>query len=781
MKQKLALFIAATAAGLSAVSTQAEIVFSAIQLESNKTPEAFQEAPVVQNVVVKGNQRVETNTVISFLGVVPGAPVTPEAIDTALNTLLDSGLFADAAIEQKGSTLVVTVEENPIVNSVRFEGNKKIDDDILEGEVALESRGAFSKSVLQQDANRILQLYQRKGRFATRVDPQIVPLSQNRVDVVFEVDEGNKTDIQKINFVGNEAFSNGRLKRVIETKEDSILRFWSGADIYDEDRLAYDEELLRRFYNQNGYPDFQIVSANGEIAQDQGEFYVTFVLDEGPKYRFGDFTVQSELPYVKTENLDDIVDVRSKQRYDSRELKDAVNAITEELSKKGYAFVEVSPLLARKPEQGLVDVAFRVSEGPRVYVENIDINGNVRTLDKVVRREFRLAEGDPYNSEKIKRSLQRVRNLGFFSNVDVETTPGSAVDKIDVALNVDEKSTGELTFGAGFSSNDGPLGEVSLTERNLLGRGQYAKLSASISSISQQFEVGFTEPYFLGKDFALGFDAFKVTREGNNSRSNLAYDSDSFGGKIRASYPISEHLRHSLRYEYRSDDIDNIDPAASLFVQGQAGDYTTSSIGHTLTYDRRDNRFDPTEGFYVRLNQDYAGLGGDAEYHRHEVQGAAYFPIYSDDVIFKLSGRAGYIEGLNNQNVRINDRFFVGGRLLRGFDNEGIGPRDRASLDPIGGNSYYVGTAELQFPLGLPEELGFKGSVFVDAGSLFDNEDADANPNAVFDEDDIRASVGAGISWKSPIGPIRIDYAHAFQDQAFDETEKIRFSFGTQF
>ena len=442
----------------------------------------------------------------------------------------------------------------------------------------------------------------------------------------------------------------------------------------------------------------------------------------------------------------------------------------------GYAFVEIRPKLERHAENKNIDLTYKILEGPRVYVNRINIEGNVRTLDEVIRREFRVNEGDPFDAAKIRRSQQRIQNLDYFSKVDVKKRRvPDAPDKVDIDVNVEEKSTGELTLGAGFSTADGPIFDSSVTERNLLGTGQYLRLGLTLAGQRQEGTFSYTEPYLFDREIAAGFDLFRRTRD---RQSESSFDSETSGVTLRATYALSEHLSHHVRYSLRSDDITNIDPLASRFIKDQEGQTTTSLFGHSLIYDDRDSAVSPTEGFYVRYNQDIAGLGGDAKHMLNEIRSIYYMPVYESDVVLSLAGKGGYIFGLGKDGVLINNRFFVGSDDIRGFRSDGIGPRDRNTKDALGGNIYYAGTAELTFPLGLPEELGVSGAVFTDVASLWTVDDSGTD---IEDDSTPRMSVGAGIAWNSPFGPIRIDVAAPLQKNQYDETEVIRFSFGTRF
>ena len=741
---------------------------------------------VVDEVLVQGNQRIEGDTVRSYIGVAVGDRVDSAAINDALKALYATGLFADVNIRREGNALAVGVVENPIINRLAFEGNRRIKDEALETEVQLRPRIVFTRSRVQSDVQRIVQVYRRSGRFAATVEPKVIQLPQNRVDLVFEISEGPLTEIQKITFIGNKVFQDGRLRSTISTKEARWYRFFTSADKYDPDRLNFDRELLRRHYLANGYADFRVVSAVAELSRNRADFFITITVEEGERYTFGDIDVSSDLRGVDAEFLRPLVTTGPGETYNADKVEDSIQKLTFELGRLGYAFVDVRPEIERDRESRQISVNYSVDEGPRVYVDRINIVGNVRTLDRVVRREMRLAEGDAFNAAKLRRSQQRIRGLGFFEKVEVRDEKGLlddkalgaaednfADDRTSVTIEVEEQSTGELWFGLGYSSSDKIGGEIGIRERNLLGRGQDLNLTLSVSSRRQDIDLSFTEPYFLNRDIAAGFDLFNRQRD----QENTSFDRNSTGFTLRAGYPFAERLRHAVRYTLRSDKIEDVSSSASRFIQDQKGTRLTSSIGQTVTYDLRDDRFFPTEGYLVRVSQDLAGLGGDVHYIRHILKYAYHKRLWGE-WIGELSIDEGHIFGLG-ENVSLSDRFFLGGSSFRGFAAGGVGPRDTSTLDFLGGTVYYVGTAEASVPLGILQEFGVFGRLFTQVGSLAD-PDLDSKVN-VFDVGKARVSSGFGVSWRSPFGPIRLDFAWALRKEQFDREETFRFSFGTRF
>lgn len=757
------------------LSTSSALAETSVVTSDGSAVANVRSGEVVSDIIVEGNQRIEKDTILAQLSIHSGDVFRDESIDASLKRLFGTGLFSDVRIERRLNTLVIKVVENPILNKIAYEGNKRIEDEALEKEILLKPRSVYTRTKVQNDVKRILALYQRNGRFSAAVVPKVIQLPQNRVNLVFEIEEGAVTEIKRIDFLGNKVYDDAKLGKVISSREDAWFRFFSSDDKYDPERMQYDQELLRQFYVDHGYADFQVTSAVAELTPEKDAFYLTYTVEEGALYNFGDIKVNSRIRDVSADDLMERVNTDSGEHFSSKLIEVSIDNMIAAMGDKGYAFVDVEPQIDRQPSTNTINITYEVKEGPRVYVERINVNGNVRTLDKVVRREFRLSEGDAYSTSKLQRSEERVRNLGFFERVKVSTSQGSAPDRVVIDIDVMEKSTGELSFGAGFSSVDGALADISLQENNLLGAGKSVRANMMIASKRQQIDLGYTEPYFLGRNMSAGVDVFKTAQD---FRTESSYDRESLGGALRLSYAMSEYLNHSLRYSLRNDDISNIDASASRFIRDQEGKYTTSLVGHALMYDRRDNRFDPTSGYYVRLSQDFAGLGGDAKYVRNELRSGYFMPVLKDDWVLQFLGRGGYIWGWD-QDVRINDRFFKGGRDLRGFDSGGIGARDITTGDALGGNIYYSGTVELMFPLGFGEEsTGFRGAIFGDVASLWDV--SNVGPEVV-DEASPRVAIGAGLAWSSPFGPIRIDFAHALVKEDFDKTETIRFSFGTRF
>jgi len=750
-------------------------VFCAVSPVFQAPAYAQGERAKVREIRVEGTQRIEPSTVITYLGINVGDYINQETLDDALKNLFVTGLFADVTLSIDSGVLNVNIIENPVVNRIVFEGNDKIDDEELLAEIQLTPRQVFTRPKVQADVNRLYQVYQRSGRFSSNIEPKVVKREQNRVDLVFEIQEGPVTKIKSVRFVGNKKYSDDKLRSEIVTTEDAWYRFLSANDKYDPDRIAYDKELLRRFYLSQGYADFRIVSAVAELSKNREYFFVTFTIDEGERYKVGNVAIKSEIEEIKQGDVIEFVSLKKGDWYNADEVSKSVDSITDELGDRQYAFVNIKPQVKRNLDEKIVDLTLDIEETPRVFVERINIHGNVRTLDSVVRREMEVVEGDPYNKTLIARSEQNIRDLGYFETVSVNNERGSTPDKSVVDIEVAEKSTGELSLGAGFSTTDGPLADIRVTERNFLGKGQILQTAATIAGERTEFDVGFTEPYFLDRDFSAGFDVFHMTRDLQDESS---YDQRRTGGALRFGYPLSQNWRQMLSYSIERNDITDVDTDASLFIREQEGQRVTSAISQRITYDARDSKLFPTNGLMGWFDTELAGLGGDAKYISGRLGASYYYPVH-DKVVFNLLGEVGGLQSYGGSDVKINERYFLGGQNLRGFEDAGAGPRDSASEDALGGNYFYRGTAELSFPIGMPEEMGIKGHTFTDIGSLWGLDDADRFN--IDDKSALRGSAGVGVSWRSPLGPIRVDFAVPYMSESFDKEEVFRFNFGTRF
>jgi outer membrane protein insertion porin family len=749
----------------------------------------------IQNIRVIGNKRVEPETVRSYLTFSSGDAYDPAQIDESLKALFATGLFTDVRIRREGSTIVIIVAENPIVNRVAFEGNKEIEDDTLSAEVQMKPRAVYTRARVQSDVQRIMDLYRRQGLYAAQVNPQIINLDNNRIDVVFEINEGPTTKVRSINFIGNSAFSDSQLRYIVSTTQTNLLSFLKNTNIYDPDRLNLDRELLRQFYLKNGYADARIVSATADLDADGRGFFITFTIEEGERYRFGNIDIESALPSLNVDGLRRAILVRPGRVYNAEKVEKTVEALTIATSQQGYSFGQVRPRFERDESTHTMGVIFVIDEGPRVYIERINIVGNFRTQDDVIRRQFRLAEGDAYNRLLVEAARKRLRNLGFFKTVEIETEPGSSPDRVVLVVSVVEQPTGELSFGAGYSTSEGIIGDISITERNLMGRGQYVRLGFSGSLERMQVDFSFTEPRFLDRNLAAGFDLFHKEVDFLDVASFKQRDT---GGALRLGFPIAEDTQLGLRYRFEREEIYDVARNASLAVVESEGVANVSSVGYTVAYDTRNIAMNPTSGVFVSFSQDLAGVGGDVNYIRSVADARGYYPITNK---LTLVGRAqgGVIEGWGGEDVRMTDLFFKGGETIRGFKRAGIGPRDACEnpitgdrvgdcrKDSLGGQIYWATTAELRFPFPfIPDNLGMQGAVFLDAGSLYDPSeqalDAVARAGSfILNTSDVRMSTGFSIIWQSPLGPLRADIAEALLKADFDKTEIFRFGASTNF
>jgi len=743
----------------------------------------------IQTIKIDGNERIETSTVLSYMLVQPGDPFDADRLDRSLKTLYATGLFQDVRLNREGDTLVVHVVENPLVNRVAFEGNHKETDDQLRPEMQLKPRAVFTPALAEADRQKILDLYAKRGYYDARVDPQIIRLDQNRVDVVYQINDGQSTLISRIAFVGNHAFSESRLSEVINSREERWWRFLSTSDQYDPERLNFDKELLRRFYLKNGYIDFEIRDAKSELAPDRSGFFLTFSISEGERYRIGKIDITSQLRNLTGDDLRGDLQFDSGDWYDGDAVGRSVDAMEQDVHNRGYAFVEVKPLVSRDREKHIVNLAFNVGEGPRVYVERIDIQGNTRTKDKVIRREMRLAEGDAFSAEAVRRSRQRLQDLNYFNNVDIATSPGSAPDKAVLTTNVDEKATGELTLGGGYSTDAGALLDVGLSERNLIGTGVSAGINGVLAQRRSSITASVTDPYFLDRNLVVGGDAFLIQ---TNYLGTEPYDEKRVGFDMRAGYDFNEYLRQVWSYSLVGRTVFNVAAGASPFIVQLQGYTLLSQVSQAMTLDHRDSKVEPHSGYELSLGTDVAGLGGNAEFVRTNVNGQYFIPLDrytgNSDWGIALTASAGYLFNEGKQE-QIIDRFFLGGDNLRGFQIGGAGPHDAVTGDPLGGRFIWTQSTELRFPLPISADLGLSGRAFVDVGGLtqanFVNssscKEANGQPCEVFASPAPRLGAGVGISWHTQFGLLNVDLAPFVIKQKFDQTQIFRFGFGTRF
>jgi outer membrane protein insertion porin family len=741
---------------------------------------AQEQGSTIETIGIQGSQRIEPDTIRTYLTVREGDLFDPIRIDRSLKNLFATGLFADVTIAQQGTMLLVRVVENPIINRISIEGNDQVDDEDMVPEIQLRPRVVYTRTRVQQDVDKILELYRREGRFAARVEPKVIELPQNRVDVVFEIVEGPPTYVRTINFVGNEAFDDSELRDIILTREERWWRLFTSNDTYDPDRMAFDRELLRQNYVEQGYADFEVVSAIAELAPNRENFYMTFTVSEGPRYRFDDIKLEVNVEDLPRETLEAAIVPQGGDWFNGKQLEDTIEAVSDAAGIAGYAFVEVRPQLSRNVPDRLINVTFEIVQGPRVFVERVDIRGNNRTLENVVRRELLLVEGDAFNAARVRRSKQRLENLGFFKEetVEIESTPSDIYpDRTVLNVAVEEQNTGELTFGVGFSSTTGALVDVGYRERNLLGRGQDLRLSFSLAQQQSQINVGFTEPYFMNRRLASGLDLFASR---SDFQSESGFTQENYGGSARIGFSYNEYLFQRLNYQLIWTSLTGLDNATSQFVIEQAGTAITSQVSTTVVYDRRNSVIEPTSGFYVTLTGELAGLGGNERFVRGSAAGAFYLEPF-DGWIFSSTTQATYIVGLG-EDVKIVQRSQMGGFTLRGFDDFGASPRDAATGNAVGGDWMVTTSFELRIPLGLSAESGIKTYLFNDWGVIGPPTDLLKRGDVVIlHSQAFRGAAGIGVEWTSVL-PITVDFSPLIINaQGFDRTRKFRLNFGTRF
>ena len=727
-----------------------------------------------QAVTVRGNRRIEAETILSYMDLAQGQTVTAEDLNRAVRRLFDTGLFKDVQIIPAQDQLIVEVVENPSINEIAFEGNDALEDEDLERIISLRPRLPFTVSSAEADAQAIIEIYRRTGRYGAEIEPVIIERSDNRVDLVFEISEGELTGVSAIDFVGNSVYSDRRLRGVIETSESGFLANFLSSDVYDPDRLELDKELLRQYYFERGYADFTVLSATAELAPDRDGFFITFTVDEGEEYAFGELDVDVRAKGLDPEAFTALLPNVTGDTYDATAVEEVSNELTDLAGQSGFAFVQVRPRPRKNTEERIIDLTFEVAEGPRVFIERIEIEGNTQTLDRVIRREVDLVEGDPFDARKIREARRRIRALRYFSSVELSTERGATEDRATLKVKVREQSTGSLSFGVGFSTSAGPVGNVALTERNFLGRGQELKLNVTAAGDTQVYDFAFTEPSFLDRDLSVGLRAFLIDDDRSDESS---IEISRLGGGPVIGFPLSEHSDISLRYEILREDI-TVDNTASVVLQGDAGARLTSRVGYTVDYDRRNDALETTEGYLLTASQDFAGLGGDAQYVSTITSAKGWTSFFGDEVVTSLEFEAAGIVGFGD-DIRFNERFFLGGNNLRGFGDEGAGPRDLATNDSLGGNFRLRSRLQASFPLGLPDDFGIFGGAFVDAGTLFDLDNNDGG--RIDDSAKLRVSAGGLLFIATPFGPLELSFGFPLVKEDEDDTELFRLSIGTRF
>ena len=726
----------------------------------------------LKGIRIVGNQRVESETIHSYVPLKVGEEFAPEKLDETLKALHATGYFTDVHVSNENDVMVIKIEENPIINRIAYEGNSKLKDDVIQQEIKFRSREVLSRARIQEAQQRILEIYRRMGRFGAKVEPKIIKLSENRVDLIFEIDEGAVTYVRKITFMGNKHFPSKKLEEQLNSKRTHWYRFFAVDDVYDPDRFMADQQALRKFYYDNGYPDFRIITAHAELSPDQKDFFFTFHVEEGEKYDFGKIEITSKLPNVKTSELHEALSFAEGDTFSGKQIEKSITQISNAVGIQGYAFVAIEPIVKKNPETKKADITFEIKEGPRVYIEKIVFTGNDRTRDNVLRREMELHEGDAYNSQKLKNSERRLKDLGYFKTVNIDTEAGTGADQARIVVKVEEQSTGEIGLAGGYSTLDGPLASIRLVENNFMGTGRVLHSDLSIAKKRQDFVVGIIEPYFLGRNMTGSASVFST----RSSRSE-AYSQQDTGIKSGIGYRLSEYWSQNFSYLIMQGKIGKSKSFVSKYIDEQLGTTITSAVTHSIAYDRRDAARNTTSGYIIGMSNTYAGLGGNVEYIQNIMNASWYYPV-ADEIILNIRGVAGDMERVRKP-IRTVDKFGLGGQSFRGFEYGGLGPRDKVTGDPLGGTRYWTSTTELVFPLGLPSEFGIKGAVFTDIGSLW-RVGQTLPGTTVYDSNKMRASVGCGISWDSPFGPISIDYSRAVKKEKYDATQTILFGFSTR-
>ena len=731
------------------------------------------------SISVEGNQRIEAGTIASFLGVARGATVSAAELNDGYQRILASGLFETVEIEPRGSTLVVRVVEFPTVNQITFEGNQRIDDETLAQIVQSQSRRVFSPSVAEADSARITEAYSQQGRIAARVQPKVIRRTDNRVDLVFEVFEGGVTEIERLGFAGNQVFSDRRLRRVLETKQAGIFRALIRSDTFIEDRIAFDRQVLRDFYQSRGYVDFRTTSVNAELSDERDGYFITFNVEEGQQFSFGEVTVSSDLAEVDSDLFERALKLRSGRTYSPTDVEFEIARLERLAIREGLNFVRVEPRVTRNDRDLTLDVEFLLTRGERVFVERIDIEGNTTTLDRVVRRQFRLVEGDPFNPRQIRESAERVRALGFFGDAQVEAREGSTPQQVVIDVDVEEQPTGSLSFGGSYSTSSGFGAAITFSERNFLGRGQRLALGVTTGASSSNYNFSFTEPAFLGRDLAYNINLSYLETDNDSAEYDTAIGSFSTG----FTFPVSENGRLNLRYGARFSEITNLSDSVGSIITAEAdqGQVWNSFVGYRYSYDTRRTGLNPNAGVLFEFGQDFAGLGGDSTYVESKLRAIAQTKVFNEEITLRATLEAGalsYSEG----GSRVTDRFSLGSNLMRGFEGGGIGPREVGPgdiNDPLGGNYFAVARFEAEFPLPLPEEYGVSGGVFYDIGSLWGLDET--NDNVLYDDFTTRQVIGVSLFWDTPLGPLRFNFSEALSKEEFDEEQTFDLTISTQF
>jgi len=731
-------------------------------------------------ILVSGNQNIPDQTVISFSGLDLSASLSAADINAALRRLVGTGLFADVDIRAAAGRLIIAVVENPTIGIVNFEGNRQVSDDDLAGIVNSASRRPLDRPTIEADARRIAELYRQQSRYSAQVTPLVIPQADGRSNLVFQITEGRANQIESLNFVGNQSYTDSRLRRTIGSSESGFLNFLYNSDNYSPERTAADRQALLNFYRERGYPDVEVTAALSEFALDRDGFFLTYSLREGAAYDFGNASVSSNLTGINVEDFNRFARIRSGRTYKASKVESVVSAIEEEATRLGLPFLRAIPQITKNEADGTLDINFELVNGNRVYVERIDIRGNAQTLDRVIRREFDMAEGDAFNPRKVRQAEQSLRALRFFSNLSVNTRQGSTPESVIVEVEVQDAPTGSFNFGASYSTDTGVSGTFSVAEQNFLGRGQRFDLNLSYGETNKIASFGFTEPYFLNRDLAAGFDVYYKQAD----RTESSFQTTEFGFSPSISFPLSERTRAAFSYDIISEEIRDPGVDASPIISAEVGTVIRSALRFNISHDRRNSSIDPTLGYILRFGAEYAGLGGDANYAKATARAKGYFNLFDEAVVISADVEGGALYSIGSSSTRITDRFFLGGNSFRGFAVGGLGPRDNlgAVNDSLGGNYYAVARLDATFPIGLPQELGIRGGLFLDAGSVWGMDGTPFGAMGAIDTAaHLRASTGFALYWDTPIGPLVFNWANPLTTVAGDETQSFSISVKTSF
>ena len=730
----------------------------------------------ISEIIIKGNLRVDNETILAFISISEGSENTSQNINLALKELYKTGFFETVEVSEDNNVITIFLEENPILNLIGFEGNKRFEDEILTEVINLKKNQIFSKNLVSEAITKIIELYKTQGRFGTTIIPKVVELEGKRVDLVFEINEGPLYTIRNISFIGNDIFSDRRLKEIITSKQTAWWRFITTSDNYNEDRLEIDASKLREFYFTRGFIKFNVLKKQGDLLPDKSGFSILFLLNEGKRYKISSIKIQSKVENLPNINFRNLIPVNDSDWYNVKKLEKGISNINASLADKGFAFSEIIPEFKIDEENASIDLILNISQGTKNYIEFINITGNSRTLDSVIRREIQLVEGDPFNRLKIKRSEKNIINLGFFKNVNVNIEPGSKQNQANLNIDVEEQATGDVSFGIAYSTFDEFSTQFGISEKNFLGRGQRAKFSLSLSDKRQNFAVGLTQPYLFNRNLTGSFDLF------NNTLTDTSADqrTKSLDFSSSAGFSSANDFYHNFSYTLQNVETEKLDSNDNKLSTD--GGKVLSSVGYRISKDTRDNRFNPASGYYYALSEQFAGLGGDVNYLSSVLRGSYYYKYDYVDLIVGISGEYGNIEGID-ENVSKTNRFFLGGRKIRGFDSSGIGPRteENSSASAVGGNNYYAGRVALRSGIGLPSETGIQWTIFTDFGSLWGVDDTINNYAISTDQKELRMSFGYGFQWETPIGPLTFTWADAIKKESYDQLQKFEFRLGSTF